>query len=463
MAGECNMIDFLKQAAAVHPSSRQLSWFNLQSYAFIHIGMNTFTDREWGLGNEPESIFNPEHLDCNQWVEAIKAGGMHGMVLVAKHHDGFCLWDTKYTDHNVMNSPLKRDVVREAAEACRKGGIKFGVYLSPWDRNNKLYGTEEYNDYYCNQLTELLTQYGDLFCVWFDNACGEGPNGRKQKYDFPRYISLIRKYQPDAVIFNDYGPDTRWCGNEAGVARSSEWAVVPSELCYWSEVQTGPGPMAKDGELSFMYNTDQAIGTMSNIIYSRGLVFAPSEINTSIRPGWFWHTKEEPKSVEELFRIYITSVGGNACLNLNLPPNRDGLIDERDIKRLKEWKAYIDQEFGHPIPAVITKIPSPYETQPEYSIRFESPRKDIRYVVLREDIEQGQRVESFKIYAGMKDGSKFPFYQGTTIGNRKICQIYDPFKGQNPLTRYIPDGVSELIVKVTSARDEVFMKSIEVY
>ena len=263
------MVEFLKEAARVVPSKRQLDWFEMERYAFVHYGVNTYTDREWGEGTEDEKIFNPTALDCDQWVEAVKSAGLKGLILTAKHHDGFCLWPSKYTEHSVKNSPYKGDVVREAAEACKRGGIKFGFYLSPWDRNSKYYGTPEYNDYFCNQLTELLTGYGDIFCVWFDNACGEGENGKKQEYDFPRYFELIRKYQPNAVIFNDFGPDTRWCGNEAGEARHAEWAVVPSELCFYSEVQTGAGPMAEDGSLSYMYNTNREIGTMPNILYSK--------------------------------------------------------------------------------------------------------------------------------------------------------------------------------------------------
>ena len=174
------MIDFLREAANVAPSKRQLAWFDRKFYAFIHFGVNTFTDREWGDGTEPESIFNPEKLDCRQWARALSGAGMKGMILTAKHHDGFCLWPSRYTEHSVKNCPVKRDVVGEAAQACREAGIGFGVYLSPWDRNSAYYGTPEYNDYYCNQLEELLTQYGELFCVWLDGACGEGPNGKKQ-------------------------------------------------------------------------------------------------------------------------------------------------------------------------------------------------------------------------------------------------------------------------------------------
>lgn len=174
------MKSFLEEAARVKPSPRQLAWYDLGFYAFIHFGVNTFTDREWGIGGEPEGLFDPTELDCDQWVEAIKSAGMKGMVLTCKHHDGFCLWPSAYTEHSVKNSPCKRDVVKEAAEACRRGGIRFGIYLSPWDRSSELYGTDAYNDYFCNQLTELLTNYGEIFHVWFDLACGEGPNGKKQ-------------------------------------------------------------------------------------------------------------------------------------------------------------------------------------------------------------------------------------------------------------------------------------------
>ncbi len=457
------MMNFIRQAARVKPSQKQLDWFAMESYAFIHFGPNTFTDKEWGDGTESPAIFNPKKLDCNQWVEAIKAAGMKGMVLTAKHHDGFCLWPSKYTEHSVKNSFLQRDVVKEAAEACRKGGIRFGFYLSPWDRNSKDYGTPEYNDYFCNQLTELLTEYGEIFYVWFDNACGEGANGKRQVYDFPRYFELIHKYQPNALIFNDFGPDIRWCGNEAGQARHAEWAVVPSELCHYSRVQTGPGPMAEEGELSWIFNTEKELGTMANILYSKGLTFTPAEINMSIRPGWFWHKEEEPHALERLFKTYLISVGANSCLHLNLPPNKDGLIDERDVKRLKELRALLDREFGEEIPAKVEKINNSPFTQPLYNISFEKPIKKLKYVVLQEDIAQGQRVESFRITADFTSGNQFPIYQGTCIGNKKICQLQDPFAEQNPLQDDTGEMISRLQVRVTAARDEVVLKGIKVY
>ena len=453
---------FLQSAAHVTPSARQMAWFDTEFYAFLHFGVNTFTGREWGDGTESPAIFNPERLDCDQWAEAVKAAGARGMVITAKHHDGFCLWPSKYTEHSVKNSPWrsgKGDVVREVAEACRRAGLKFGFYLSPWDRNCALYGTPEYNDYYKAQLTELLTEYGDVFTVWFDGACGEGPNGKKQEYDFPRYFELIRKYQPNAVIFNDFGPDTRWCGNEAGEARHAEWAVVPSELCFYSEVQTGAGPMAEDGSLSYMYNTNREIGTMPNILYSKGLVFAPAEINMSIRPGWFWHENEEPHSLERLYNTYLRSCGANACLNLNVPPTREGKFDERDVKRLKELGDLIRETTENRIPCTVERIGGT-PTQPVYELKTEGP-VEIGCVVLREDLTHGQRVEGFRIL-GIDEENKadYALFEGTCIGNKHICELEDPFAVQNPLTGHTNKKLSGVRVQITAARDEVFMREI---
>ena len=449
----------IRYAASITPSPRQLAWQQLEFYAFTHFGMNTFTNREWGDGTEDPVLFNPDALDADQWVAAVKSAGMKALILTCKHHDGFCLWPSKYTEHSVKNSPYKGDVVREAAEACKRGGIKFGFYLSPWDRNSKYYGTPEYNDYFCSQLTELLTGYGDIFCVWFDNACGEGKNGKKQEYDFPRYFELIRKYQPNAVIFNDFGPDTRWCGNEVGEARHAEWAVVPSELCFYSEVQTGAGPMAEDGSLSYMYNTNREIGTMPNILYSKGLVFAPAEIDMSIRPGWFWHENEEPHSLERLYNTYLRSCGANACLNLNVPPTREGKFDERDVKRLKELGDLIRETTENRIPCTVERIGGT-PTQPEYELKTEGP-VEIGCVVLREDLTHGQRVEGFRIL-GIDEENKadYALFEGTCIGNKHICELEDPFAVQNPLTGHTNKKLSGVRVQITAARDEVFMREI---
>ena len=440
--------EFLKAAASVKPSARQMNWFDTEFYAFVHFTVNTYTDLEWGLGNEDPAIFNPYDLNCDEWVEAVKSAGMKGLVLTAKHHDGFCLWPSAYTDHSVKSSPWKDgkgDVVRECAEACARGGIKFGVYLSPWDRNSKYYGTDEYNDYYCNQLTELLTNYGELFMVWFDGACGEGPNGKKQVYDFDRYISLIRKYQPNACIFNDYGPDVRWCGNEAGQARRAEWAVVPTDFCFRCEPQTGPAPLAGGADLSFMYNSDQNIGELNNIMYAKSLGFAGSEIDMSIRPGWFYHENEEPHSLDRLFRTYINSCGANTSFNLNVPPMPSGRFDPRDIQRLKELGEALENSFGEPkkVPCTVTKIDTGSDTQCKYEIELEE-ETDLRFVNLMEDLTAGQRIESFRLYNG--GGC---IYHGYTVGHRKLCWINTKAK---KLTLYI-----------TSARDTVVMRDISVY
>ena len=437
---------FLKAAARVKPSARQAEFLKNPFYAFVHFSPNTYTGREWGLGNEDPAIFNPTELDCDQWVEAIKSAGMTGMILTAKHHDGFCLWQSRYTEHCMKNSPYKNgrgDVVREAAEACRRGGIRFGFYLSPWDRNSRYYGTDAYNDYYKNQLTELLTGYGDIFCVWFDNACGEGPNGKKQVYDFDGYIELIRKYQPNACVFNDYGPDTRWIGNESGTARYEEWMVVPHELCFRAEKQT-EGPLT-EGSLNGIYNTWGDLGSQELIRYSRGLAFCPSEVDMSIRPGWFYHPEEEPHSLERLMRTYMTSVGGSALFNLNIPPMPSGRFDPRDVQRLKEFGDALKEAFGQELSVPHTVAREDVsETQCVFRIDF-AEETAVNYIALREDISQGQRVERFVIES---DGSRLT--DGTTVGNLRIC----PLKGAK--TR-------QLKLWIVAARDHVPSLDIRLY
>ncbi len=438
--------EFVKAAGNVVPAQRQLDWFDMGMYLFVHFTVNTYTNLEWGLGNEDPAIFNPTELDCDQWVEAAKKAGAKGLILTAKHHDGFCLWPTKYTEHCVRNSPWKDgkgDVVKEAAEACRRGGIKFGFYLSPWDRNSKYYGTPEYNDYYCNQLEELLTGYGDIFEIWFDGACGEGPNGIKQVYDFDRYIALIRKHQPNAVIFNDHGPDVRWCGNEEGSARVAEWSVVPHELCYHAEKQTSGAPFA-GGDVQIA-PPDTNIGQLSNIMYSEGLVFAGAEIDMSIRPGWFYHENEEPHSLERLFKTYLNSTGHNSCLHLNVPPMPNGKFNEKDVARLEELGNKIREEFGKPL-AYTCERREISETQCEYTLTLEKPAC-VKYVVLAENIAKGQRVESFHIRAFGE-----PHYRGFTIGHKQICPI--DLHGNE---------TDKLEITILAARDTVDLLPIEVY
>lgn len=440
------MNKFILDAAKVKPSQRQLDWFDMEMYMFCHFGVNTYTDREWGLGDEPESIFNPTELDCEQWARVARETGFKGIIITAKHHDGFCLWPSKYTEHCTKNSPGQPNVVKALSDACKREGIKFGFYLSPWDRNSKLYGTPEYNDYFCNQLTELLTEFGDVFCVWFDNACGEGENGKRQVYDFPRYIELVRKYQPNAVIFNDFGPDTRWVGNEAGDSRAEEWSVVPCELGKYAEVQTGPAPFAGGGNIDKIYNSDADIGSREVIQYSRGLTFVPSEVDTSIFDAqWFWHETSQPRSLDRLFDIYMASVGSNACLNLNIPPNKLGKFDDNTVNRLYEFAALIKERLSTPINATLDICACSMGC----SYKVNTNGAKLSYVVLGEDIAQGQRVESFVI---KRADNGNVVYDGKCIGHKKICKIPDE-----------DADAGEYIIAVTSSRDRAIISKLELY
>src|ERR1043166_406092 len=279
------------------PSPSQLRWQQDELALFCHFGVNTFTDREWGDGQEEPAIFTPANLDARQWARAAKAGGFRAMILTAKHHDGFCLWPTATTKHSVASSQFRGgqgDVVREFVDAARAEGLRPGLYLSPWDRNNSTYGdSPRYNDLYCDQLTELLTRYGPLAEVWFDGANGEGPNGKRQVYDWPRVWALVRKLQPDAVMFSDAGPDVRWCGNERGIAGDPNWSTVDPSVVSAPGV-SGPGvdAMLQHGD-------------------PKGTVWRPAEADVSIRKGWFYHPADDAtvRSVDNLVELYLSSVG----------------------------------------------------------------------------------------------------------------------------------------------------------
>src|SRR5690242_12364215 len=304
------------QPARPRPTPSQLAWQRDELAMFLHFGVNTFTDREWGDGQEDPAIFSPSKLDARQWARTARAAGFRAMILTAKHHDGFCLWPSRTTRHTVARSPWRAgggDVVREFADACRAEGLRPGLYLSPWDRNNPTYGdSPRYNDLYCDQLTELLTNYGTIAEVWFDGANGEGPNGKRQVYDWPRVWGLVRKLQPEAVMFSDAGPDVRWCGNERGTAGDPNWSTVnPSGVTFPGA--DGPGIIAA------LQHGDPT-----------GTVWRPAEVDVSIRPGWFHHAAEDARvrSVDNLVTLYETSVGRNGKLLLNVPPTRDGRLHD---------------------------------------------------------------------------------------------------------------------------------------
>ena len=421
------------------PTERQLQWQEMEFYGFLHFTVNTFTDKEWGYGDEDPKVFNPTEFDADQIVRAAKEGGMKGVILTCKHHDGFCLWPSRYTEHSVKNSLWKGgkgDVVKEVSEACRRHGLKFGVYLSPWDRNHKDYGRPEYLAYYRNQLRELLTNYGELFTVWFDGANGgDGFYGGAREmrridnrtyYDWPNTWKMVRELQPKASMFSDAGPDFRWVGNESGVAGDPCWATLN---------MAGRVP----GGTSAGLNSGERPGTD----------WLPAECDVSIRPGWFYHAKEDSrvKTPAQLLRIYYQSVGRGACLNLNLPPDRRGRVQDLDAQALHEMHRILAATFSKDFVKSAKLTASNTRgnasefgprrvadgrretywatddnvTTPELVIDFGKP-VTFNVVSLREFLPLGQRVEAFALDQ-WQDGRWQEFAKGTSIGNRRLVRL----------------------------------------
>lgn len=442
------MHNFIEYAANIKPSERQLAVQEMEFYAFFHFTINTFTDMEWGTGKEDPALFNPEQLDADQWVSACVSAGMRGLILTCKHHDGFCLWPSQHTEHSVKSSPWRNghgDVVREVADACRRRGIKFGIYLSPWDRHEPSYGdSPRYNQFFLNQLRELLTGYGEIFSVWFDGACGEGPNGKRQEYDWESYYALIRELQPNAAI-SVCGPDIRWCGNEAGHCRESEWSVVPASLRQNEAIQE-KSQQTDDREFARRYeSSEEDLGSRTVIQGEKELVWYPAEVNTSIRPGWFYHASEDEKvrSLEELLHIYYGSVGGNATFLLNIPPDTRGLVHENDLQRLQELGDAIRNTFETNLAADADVTAS--ETKAGLKARFVvdgskdtywSPEDGTEYAVIELDLGRaidfdhivlaeyryGQRIERFELEY-MENGNWHTIQSGTVIGRKRICRF----------------------------------------
>ena len=429
------------KAARVRPSEPQLRWQALEFQAFVHFGMNTFTDREWGEGTEDPKLFAPTDFNADQWVEAVKAAGIRGLIVTAKHHDGFCLWPSKFTEHSVKNSPWKGgkgDVVGEVADACRKGGLAFGVYLSPWDRHEPSYGdSPRYNEHFKNQLRELLTNYGEISEVWFDGACGEGPNGKKQVYDWPGYFALIRELQPGAVI-SIMGPDARWIGNEAGVTRESEWSVIPVVGQDDAPDEKNPGGIAG---LDAQAKDLGSFGRIAEVARQGGrLIWYPGQVDVSIRPGWFYHAAEDNKvkPLDHLLDIYYTSVGGNAQLLLNIPPDKRGRIHENDAARLKELgdrlKATFADNLAAKATASITYVvraihenslapAAGYGGEPGHVLECDlKGPKVFNIAMLKEDLREGQRIEAFAL--DIWDGKEWKeTAAGTTVGWKKLLRF----------------------------------------
>ena len=390
------------------PSAAQLAWQRDELAMFLHFGVNTFTNREWGDGKEDPAIFNPTQLDARQWARAARAGGFRMLIITAKHHDGFCLWPTATTKHSVASSPFRSgqgDVVREVADACRAEGLRFGVYLSPWDRNNPTYGdSPRYNALYAEQLTELLTRYGPVAEVWFDGANGEGPNGKRQVYDWPRVHGIVRGLQPDAVMFSDAGPDVRWCGNERGIAGDPNWSTMnPERVPYAGFDGPGTGDALQHGD-------------------PNGSVWRPAEADVSVRPGWFYHPAEDARvrSVDNLVDLYFSSVGRNSKLLLNVPPTPSGLLHDTDAERLAAFRTTLSSMFlanaGRGA-AVAWRVTGPRSAEAEMHFGRETAVSIVR---LEENIAVGQTVVRYALYGADNGGAWRELARGSTIGYAKL-------------------------------------------
>ena len=450
------------------PTERQMAWHEMEQYAFIHFTTNTFTGKEWGYGDESPEIFNPSEINVNQWIKTVKEAGLKGIILTCKHHDGFCLWPSKYTEHSVKNSNWKNgegDVVKEVSEACHKNGLKFGVYLSPWDRNRADYGSPSYVEYYQNQLRELFTTYGPIFEMWFDGANGGDGfyGGAKEKrkingstyYDWPTTLNMVREIEPGVLFFSDAGPDIRWCGNESGYIGKTNWATINPDTLF----------AGKSGIDMILNSGDE-----------NGKSWIPAEVDVSIRPGWFYHAEEDNKvkTPEQLFEIYLSSVGRGSNLILNIPPDRRGIFHENDVKALRGWKQMIDEAFKINL-ANHTKVESDsyrgnskqyaasnvtddkketyWATNDEVTtgdlIINLGTKKTVKYITIQEYIKLGQRVKSFVVYA-WKNNAWEEVTKGSTIGYKRILKLE-------------PVITEKIKISITASKASPLISNIEVY
>jgi alpha-L-fucosidase len=450
------------------PSAQQLAWHQMELNAFIHFTTNTFTGREWGEGSEPESLFNPTSVNAEQWVNTLKEAGFKGVILTAKHHDGFCLWPSQYTEHSVKNSPWKGgkgDVVKDVSDACKKAGLKFGIYLSPWDRNRADYGQPSYITYYRNQLRELFTNYGPVFEMWFDGANGGtgyygGANETRKingatYYDWPNTLKMVRSMQPQVLFFSDAGPDIRWVGNERGVAGETNWNTITKDTLY----------AGKSG-------IEQLLNTGSE----DGKDWIPAEVDVSIRKGWFYHAAEDSlvKTPQQLLDIYLTSVGRGSNLLLNVPPDQRGLFHEKDVAALGGFRQLLDAEFNTDLAKhtvvktssfrgknsafaaskLIDGNPETYwatdDNMTTGTIEINlNKKKSIKYILLQEYIKLGQRVKGFTVDAWQNGGWQ-PVAKGTTIGYKRILRID-------------PGETDKIRVTITDAKACPVLSNLELY
>jgi alpha-L-fucosidase len=437
------------------PSAKQLGWQNKPFYLFMHFGPNTFTDLEWGKGSEKEEVFNPTALDCRQWCRIAKAAGATGIVITAKHHDGFCLWPSAFSNHTVAQSNWrngKGDVLKELSAACKEYGLSMGIYLSPWDRNHPAYGTPSYNEVFINMMKEVVHNYGPFFEFWWDGANGEGPNGKKMIYDWQEFESAIRRIAPNTMVFSDIGPDMRWVGNENGIVGTTNWNLLDTA------------------------GFSRGLGAPPNDTLNQGNVngknWIPAECDVSIRPGWFYHSKEDSlvKSPEKLFDIYLKSVGRGANLILNVPPNTRGLISSFDSAALMGFAKLRRESFED----YLSKKKCSVRIYSDSSDAFISiDKKNIKYspgnvyrinqlrvifnneqivncVKLKEDIHFGQQIKSFSVRLYDNNFKLLYEKKSTTIGHQRLLSF--------PSTK-----IKYIEVRILDAKQTPVINGMEIY
>ena len=430
-----------ERALKIVPSPLQKQLQDMGFYFFIHFGMNTFTGREWGTGKESPATFCPDSIDTDQWARVAKEVGAGAIIFTAKHHEGFCLWQTDTTEHSIKNSPYqngKGDVVKDLAISCKKYGIKLGFYLSPADRNSQYFATEKYNDYYCEQLTELLTRYGEIFCLWLDGADGgTKADGKYQDYDFERIFATAKKLQPNIILANG-GPDVRWVGNEDAKTRDSEWCVVPSCLCPAILKKyhcNPPAPTAMDEDL----------GSRELLTNYDEYLWYPAEVDYSLHKGWFYHPLQMPRRLSVLYSAYMRTVGGNGLFLLNVPPNKKGRCARRDVLRLRSLKKKVDKTFSNLLCKQFTQTENnafTMEIQPDSSVRT---------IVLREDTDYSQRVEEYRLLF-YKGNRLVQTEKGTVIGFSRFISLKKPVQ------------CDKVVLKADTFRgDKVYLRSFEIY
>ena len=446
----------------VVPQPAQLAWHEMEMNAFVHFSINTFTDKEWGYGDESPSLFAPDSLDVEQWVRTFKEAGFKSVILTAKHHDGFCLWPTAFSEHSIKNSPIKTDVVKAVSEACKKYGLNFGIYLSPWDRNHAEYGRPAYVEYYRNQLKELFTTYGPVFEMWFDGANGgDGYYGGARElrrikgsvyYDWPKTLDLVRSFNQEIIFFSDAGPGVRWVGNERGVAGETNWNTISPDTLFAGKA--GIEPLLNAGS-------------------EEGTHWIPAETDVSIRPGWFYHAAQDSlvKSPDRLFDIYLTSVGRGSTLLLNVPPDRHGRIHQKDVASLKGFRAKLDEAFAVDLAPKASLVAesrggdyTPEGLMDDKKETFWATAdgvtsgaltinwdelETVKYVVLQEPIWLGQRVKSFTIEAGI-DGAWVQVASGTTVGYKRIIKL-DPVI------------TNQIRITIRDSKECVALSSVKIY